>query len=269
MNAEKSRGYIKLSRKQFDKRDRLWDDGTPYDRRSAWTWLIQSAAWKDSTYRVAGGKVPLKRGEFVASIRFLAERFKWSKSSVSRFLQELSDRKSIASTPQIAGHLAGRVAGQPVGHLGRVYLIANYETYQGDAESVGQQPGQLVGQQPGQSRSSKAVEASNYSPEFELIWKVLPKKPGANKKQTHRLYLAHLKRGVDFDTMHNGALHYAAYATFRGWIGTNYVKAPQVFMGDDQHFLTDWTIPSEPSDIVGVGGIPSEAELRRAGIRLA
>lgn len=266
---EKARGYIKLYRKQFDKKDRLWDDGTPYDSRSAWTWLIQSAAWRDSTYRVAGGKVPLKRGEFVASIRFLAQRFRWSKSTVSRFLQDLIDRKSIASTPQIAGHLAGRVAGHPVGHLGRVYLIVNYELYNGDAEIVGQQAGQLVGQQPGQSRSSKAVEAFTYPPEFELIWNAYPRRrPASNKAGTFRLYEGHLKSGVAYDVLFEGTKRYAAVCLAEGIVGTKFVKDAKTFFGRDKYFLDEQS--SEPvSDIVGIGGEITEAELRRAGIRLA
>lgn len=273
----KKHGYIKYSRKQFDGRDALWDDGTPFDSRSAWTWLIQKAAWKDGTYRVAGGKVPLKRGQFVASIRFLAQRFKWSKSKVSRFIDFLStpDAKGqvyIIPVGQIAGHLAGHVAGQPVGHLGRVYTIVNYDTYQGDAENVGQHmgqlPGQMLGQQAGQSRRSISNK-EEYSADFELLWKAYPRREGgSNKAGAFRCYLNHLKHGVSFEVMFEGVKRYAAKCLHDGTVGTRFVKDCKTFLGPDKHFLDEHSV--EPK-LVGVGneGIPTEEEFRRMGIKLA
>lgn len=240
---EKPRGHIKLSRKQFNDEDILWGDKTPFDNRSAWTWLLQAAAWKDGFYHTQFRLDELKRGEFVASLRFLADRWKWSHTRVARFLALLAK--------------AGRIALQRLGQHGTVYLIVNYDTYQSTpAPSVvaGVTPNDTPTIQPRYKvEAVKAVEASNYPPEFELLWKVLPKKPGANKKQTYRLYLGHLRAGVDFDTMYNGAIRYAAYALAKGWIGTDFVKAPQVFMGRDQHFLSEWDCADLPKKPAAVG----------------
>lgn len=124
MSSAPPSGYIKLSRKQFDGLDLFWGDGTKFDSRSAWTDLIQLAAWKPYKYR---GIDQLERGEFVASVRFLAERWKWSKSAVARWLDRVQK--------------AGRITGQRMGHHGRVYLIVNYDAYQDVPAEVGQSAG--------------------------------------------------------------------------------------------------------------------------------
>lgn len=111
----KTHGFIQLSRKQFAGDDDLWDDGTPFDSRSAWTWLIQQAAWKDSTYHTEFRLDALKRGEFVASLRYLGERWGWDKMRVSRYLKMLEK--------------ARRVVRQRTGHHGTVYLLVKYDTY--------------------------------------------------------------------------------------------------------------------------------------------
>lgn len=101
-----------------------------------------------------------------------------------------------------------------------------------------------------------------YPAEFDLLWKAYPRKAGSNKKQTYRLYEGHLKSGIDFDTMHSGTLRYTAYATARAWIGTEFIKAAQVFFGRDQHFLLEW----ECSDLPKTKAQRDELQLRKRGI---
>lgn len=88
--------------------------------------------------------------------------------------------------------------------------------------------------------SPSPKEANTYPPEFELLWKSYPRRAGANKQQTYRLYLRHTKDGIEFDAMHDGALRYLAYVTAKGWIGTEFIKLPQTFFGQDKHFLSEW-----------------------------
>lgn len=121
-------GYIKLSRKMFDGHDPMWDDGTEFDMRSAWIDLIQLAAYAPHNYR---GTDLLERGEFVAAVRYLAERWKWSKSRVQRWLKNVEQM--------------GRIKGQRMGQHGRVYAIVNYDIYQ----SVGRENGTVRGTDSG------------------------------------------------------------------------------------------------------------------------
>ena len=87
----------------------------PFTEREAWVWLISSAAWKDRTVRVGSRVVSLKRGQAAFSVRFLAERWQWSKSRVDRYLNRLENQDMI-----------GTEAGTGV----TVVTICNYDKYQ-------------------------------------------------------------------------------------------------------------------------------------------
>lgn len=145
-------GHIKLSRKQMDGRDLLWDDGTPFDTRSAWVHLLFLAAWRPSDYRTGMRVDRLERGEFVASLRYLGERWQWGKNRVARFLKMLEK--------------SGRITGQRTGQHGTVYLIVNYDSYQSTPDEGGTVNGTQSGKQTGHLRDKvEAVkqESSAYS----------------------------------------------------------------------------------------------------------
>lgn len=97
-----------------------------------------------------------------------------------------------------------------------------------------------------ESELEQENKQTGYPAEFDLLWNAYPRKPGSNKRQTYRLYAGHLKGGVDFDTMHSGALRYTAYVTAKGWLGTEFIKSAQVFFGRDQHFLLEWQCSDLP-----------------------
>lgn len=61
----------------------------PYTEREAWLWLIGAAAWKPKRVRAGRSVYQLDRGQLSFSERFLAVKFKWSKSRVHRFLKRL------------------------------------------------------------------------------------------------------------------------------------------------------------------------------------
>ena len=80
------KGYIKLYR---DVRDHwVWKD-EPYDRARAWVDLIMMVNHEDKKVPFDGGFITVKRGSCITSIRKLADRWKWSRSKVARFLNEL------------------------------------------------------------------------------------------------------------------------------------------------------------------------------------
>jgi len=79
-------GYISLHRKIQD--CWIWED-KPFDRRSAWIDLLLLAAYKDTKQMVDGDLVEVHRGQYVTSIRRLADRWGWSKDKVSKFLMLL------------------------------------------------------------------------------------------------------------------------------------------------------------------------------------
>lgn len=91
----------------------------PASRRDAWLDLLQMAVDQPRETRYG----PLLRGQFVGSVRTFAERWFWSKSAVSRFLDELTIRGTL-----------GTGGGTP---LGTVYTVAKYDTYAIPTTEVG------------------------------------------------------------------------------------------------------------------------------------
>jgi hypothetical protein len=108
-------GHIKLSRKAFEG-DALWLEKRELSKWEAWVWMIQSASWKDNQRVFGMTVVPLKRGEFVASVRYLAESWGWKRSRVHEFLRLLIQME--------------RISGQRETQIGTVYLLVNYDAYQ-------------------------------------------------------------------------------------------------------------------------------------------
>lgn len=89
----------------------------PYDRRSAWLWLIAHAAWKDKRVSHKGRPLELKRGQVLAGRAFLAETWGWSEQNVRTFIHLL-----------VADGMV--ILNQSGGHFANVLTICNYDKYQ-------------------------------------------------------------------------------------------------------------------------------------------
>lgn len=78
----------------------IWDDPTFKDsemsQREAWIWMIAEASWKDRIKRVGNAEIALKRGQLVASTRFLAKAWLWSEPRVRRYFEMLENRRMIS-----------------------------------------------------------------------------------------------------------------------------------------------------------------------------
>ena len=86
------RGTFAIDRGLFD--HPVFKD-EPYTEREAWTWLIAEAAYRPRRRRVSSLTVWLQRGELVASLRYIAERWQWSEPRVRRFLRRLETNAMI------------------------------------------------------------------------------------------------------------------------------------------------------------------------------
>lgn len=89
--------------------------GRPVCPRFAWLDLCQMATRNPRDLSYGHEMIRLAAGELVVSVRTLAERWKWSKSAVSRFLDTLVKRDTLRN-----------VRGTPAG---TVYLIENKDLY--------------------------------------------------------------------------------------------------------------------------------------------
>ena len=87
-------GYIKVCRG-------LWDDAAfadeKFSEREAWLWMISEASWKSREVRRDCTTIHLNRGQLSHSVRFMTERWGWSKSRVDRFLKRLAARDMIGT----------------------------------------------------------------------------------------------------------------------------------------------------------------------------
>jgi len=80
-------GWIKLYR-QIQNSD-IWETIQPFDIRSAWIDLLLLASHEDRNMIIGDQVVEVERGQYVTSIRFLSQRWCWSKDRVSKCLKLL------------------------------------------------------------------------------------------------------------------------------------------------------------------------------------
>lgn len=91
-------GFIKLSRKFFS--HEMWKAARTFSECEAWLDLIQSARFEATVTieRIGGRDIQYGRGQFPASIRFLATRWSWGERKVRVFLDKLKKEKMITTS---------------------------------------------------------------------------------------------------------------------------------------------------------------------------
>lgn len=132
----------------------IWDHPVfadePLTEREAWFWLLGEASFRMRTRNISGRIVKLERGQLAASIRFMADQWKWSKSSVDRFLDKLRSETMIG-TDSGTGIL--------------VITIINYDKFQKvslpDGTTTGMQSGTAAGQQRDKTEYTESTEYSS------------------------------------------------------------------------------------------------------------
>jgi len=92
----------------------LWKD-KPFAKGQAWIDMILMANHQTIKIPYKEGITEIKRGEFIRSVRELANRWGWSKSKVDRFLKQLKSDSMVDQKP-----------GQAANHI----CIINYDSYQ-------------------------------------------------------------------------------------------------------------------------------------------
>ena len=133
--------------------DRLF--GTEHDfghdpacHRFAWLDICHMAQWRDGVRVVSGSVVELPRGTFLASVRFLAKRWGWSKNRVHRFL-------AVLQHPDIA-----KIETVTETRTGTVYRVVTYDAYANPRDTKRDSNGDTTGTQPGQRTTSTTSTTS-------------------------------------------------------------------------------------------------------------
>lgn len=123
-------------------------DPEPFTEREAWIWMIREAAWKDRRIRFGKMHGSIKRGQMASSVRFMAEKWQWSKSRVHRFLGRLEEERMIE-------------CGTAQGHSASVITICNYDEYQRVSLPEKLEDGTAAGQQRDSSGTNKNTGENN------------------------------------------------------------------------------------------------------------
>ena len=237
----------------------------PYDERGAWEWLIAYAAHGATTVAVNGEPVELQRGQLCYSVRFLAERWRWSKSRVHRFLQKFAKWDMI----QICAK-TGTESGTGV----TLITVCNYNDYQTPRKKAGQQEGQerdssgtnkknekkttylsLESDVPeqegldlgsadapggeGETEKPKKRKRHQYTPEFEEAWDIYPQREHDSKHDAFKAWSARIREGCTVPEMIAGTERYHRFVRAKR-MEPQYIKRAATFYGPALHFQEAW-----------------------------
>jgi len=121
-------GYIIIDRSVFT--HRVFRDKA-FTEREAWLWMISQAAYKAHKVETKYGSINLDRGEFFSSIRRMADQFKWSKSTVQRFVKKLENEAMISiHRGTLNGTLNGTLSYQKNGTPVTTIKVIKYNAFQ-------------------------------------------------------------------------------------------------------------------------------------------
>jgi hypothetical protein len=90
-------------------------DNAPANRREAWIWLIEHAAWGPREVRAGRRLITLRRGQVAHAFRYLGGAWGWDVSKVRRFLTALQTNTMIDTDTDASS---------------TVITICNYDEYQ-------------------------------------------------------------------------------------------------------------------------------------------
>lgn len=151
-------GYIKLSRKYFA--HFLWNEKRTFSKAEAWLDLIQQVRFDGSCNgkKLVNGKlIEFKRGEVIASNRYLSERWQWSgPSTVKRFLDLLKLEQMIETRVE---------QGETI------IILCNYDSYNTEKNDVGTPNGTGMQHQKNAGKTG-AEQAQNKTEELKKDNKV-------------------------------------------------------------------------------------------------
>lgn len=256
------RGFITIARGIFEHPS---FPPEPFTEREAWMWLIEQAAWKDTTIRIGRAVIELKRGQCAFSLRFLASKWKWSLKKVRCFLERHTKGTLVAT-------LATRDA--------TLITVCKYEKYQGLGHTEGHAEGHTEGSQQGTKKNNEPITnkqrtdsqavATATRPDLGKIfddhfWPTYPKREGSNPKAPARTAFAvAVKSGADPSAIVAAAGRYAASIAKSNQTGTRFVAQAKTWL--HQKRWQDY--PEEAAQAAGPPRppdptMPSHEELKR------
>ena len=167
------RGYLPIWRKFFEEHP-FWQEKRKFSRAEAWIDILKNTHFKDEpTQRLIRGRlITIEYGECVMTTRYCGQAWRWSQSSVLRFLKllELMEQITLKTVQQMTK-----------------ITVLNYYKYdirQNNNESVANQWRFSDGSVTVQTKEHKNVksvknkEIKTSSNGFDEFWKNYPRKVG-------------------------------------------------------------------------------------------
>ena len=149
-------GWVKLHRKLMEN-EVIWDTKEPFDRRSAWLYLVMMANHEDRQIAIGGSVRVIHRGEHWTSFRSLKEKWHWdSIDRVRRYINMLVEAKMITVNSTSNGTLV---------------TIVNYGDYQGSQDTkrdTKQYTDKYTGETQTSTRALPKQEVKNIKNEKEV-----------------------------------------------------------------------------------------------------
>lgn len=136
----------------------------PYTEREAWEWLISEATYDNQVVSIMNNPVRLTRGQVSHSVRFLAEKWQWSKSQVETYLNKLKKWDMIQTENR---------TGQSI------ITICNYSQYQ----SAQTENRTALGQEAGQRSDSDRTKNKEDNTDKEINTPLPPKGDDAHGEE--------------------------------------------------------------------------------------
>lgn len=206
-----------------------------------WSWLCDTAVWKDCRINFNGEMIALKRGQLVTSLRFVAKGFRVSVKAV-RTLFERLENDSMISTQRT--------------HKGTQITICNYEKYQLSTDAEGTQTDTQTkqsGHTPGTNKkelnkdNKRKTLASVYISDFETgFWPLYPRRE--DKQAALKAYRSARNAGASAEELVCGAKR---YADEKSGADIKYIKLPATWLNAGSWANgTDAGIPATPSQPV-------------------
>jgi hypothetical protein len=229
-------GFLLLWRKYFD--HPYWAEKRVYSRAEAWLDCWGNMAAYDPYVKImAGIRIPLERGQFIASERFLEKRWGWSRGKVRRFLAKcLNDGELVRVTP-MNGVCS---VNEPDG--GTIYSVVKYDVYQPRSTNDSTNDGPPVVPTTDQRETSKTNKTSKASgakaPREPKRGAQLPEdwKPGEGHVRLAKERNVNLLFEVEQFRDHakaNGRVQKDWDAAFRTWLRRAFPRTPKAPAGSE------------------------------------
>ena len=203
---------------------RGWQDhplfeGDEYSQRDAWEWLIANACYSEREANISGRMIVLSRGELSYSVRFLAQKWRWKRSRVSRFLDRFKQEKMIKMRERSVNEMCSKIGTENESNYGtgkstaqQIITICNYSKYQktkddydsDDGTGKESDSGTKVGQQRDRSgtKKNKDNKENTIMIDFEKFWANYPRK--VSKPSASKAFVLAIAKGASLEEIMKG-----------------------------------------------------------------